>query len=75
VSRKLLFKSLTVRNRITRFFPIKKPPFRRRPSGCHLDLIAPFSGWFGTLPEQVAGRSLGQFPTATLDDLCSLNTE
>jgi hypothetical protein len=35
---------------------------------CHYDLIVPFRAGCGTLLSQVAGRSQGQFPHATLHE-------
>ena len=36
---------------------------------CHYDLIVPFRAGCGTLLLQVAGRSKGQFPHASLNNI------
>ena len=49
--------------------PETKKASKRRPDMvCHYDLIVPFRAGCGTLLLQVAGRSKGQFPHATLHE-------
>jgi hypothetical protein len=40
---------------------------------CHYDLIVPFRAGIGTLHLQVAGRSKGQFPHASLHEYVANN--
>jgi hypothetical protein len=46
----------------------KKPPVGRSESNCPVDLMVSLAGWLWHLVEQVAGRSQGQVPRASLHD-------